>query len=184
MVGSIAMPVGPAGPFFEHFEDWLCDWVAGLIADSDGKVWVGFESPFLAGARWDPKAGRMVKAATSIATLRKLYGLATFVELVCFRFNREYGPGVECREVQNGTIKKLLTGHGKADKVGTWGAARKLGVQPQSDDEADAFGGWLEMVKHYGAPEHWDTWHRRLCAIGSVPDPKPASRSRKAKVIK
>jgi len=78
---------------------------------------------------------------TALHTTRKLHGLAGLLELVCRRAN------VECVEVQPSIVKKVLTGRGNAKKPDMMEAARAMGFSPAVDDEADALGVWLAVVR-------------------------------------
>lgn len=177
-IGSEAMPVGDIGPFLAHAEDFMCEFLAETIdhcADGE-RLYVGFESPILRGE------------FTNILTLRKLYSLAALLELVCWRMAREYPPGIVVREVQQGTIKALLgipryDEKGKRqriDKLDVWAGARALGLAPSSNDESDALGGWLELVKHYGPPGAWAFWEPKLAAMKPIPPKAPGKRRAKA----
>lgn len=164
LLDSIRMPSGDEGEYFDFFETWACDFLAARIAEAGGRrVFVGFESPFLAGARWDKTAGRLVQAQTNIQTLRKLYGLASFLQTVCYRFSLEYAPGVICEEASGSTLKKLLSGSGKGEKLDMWASARNLGAAPKSHDEADALAGFLLLVKTYRL-EMWQEWEPKVMA--------------------
>lgn len=183
-LGTITMPSGQEdGRFFDHFENQICDLLAEAIDLAEGqRVWVGFESPFLASARWDPKLKRLVQAKTNIKTLRRLYGLATFTAVVCWRFNNDYAPGVECREVAIGTVKKELAGRGDADKLDLWASARRLGFDPANADEADALGGWLVMCRHYGGLG-WSEWATKLESARVFRPKTKTARKRKPKAL-
>jgi Holliday junction resolvasome RuvABC endonuclease subunit len=85
---------------------------------------VVFEAPILV------KVGQL-------ATLRKLYGLAGMLEVVASR------RGVEVAEVSTTTVKKALTGSGRADKSDMIRAAQALGFDTRLQDEADAIGVWV-----------------------------------------
>jgi Holliday junction resolvasome RuvABC endonuclease subunit len=86
-----------------------------------------FESPIL-------------PAKTSIDTLRKLYGIAAHVEYVC------EGYQIGCEEMNLMTIKKFMTGHGFAKKHDMVNAARLMGYDVKTDDEADAIGCRLAYI--------------------------------------
>ena len=83
-----------------------------------GVTYCVFESPIL------PKQ-------TSLATVRKLSGLAWHTEFVCHR------RGIEVAEVNVMTIKAFM-GNGWASKQDMDRAVRRYGFAPQSYDEADA----------------------------------------------
>lgn len=124
-LGHFILPkTGPdVGAFLEAAEDRL----TGLIMAITPGV-VCFESPIL-------------PQATSLATTRKLHGLAGMLELVCRRAN------VECVEVMPSIVKKVLTGRGNAKKPEMIAAARAMGFDPKVEDEADALGVWLAVVR-------------------------------------
>lgn len=111
------------GAFLGAAEKWL----TGLLVTVVPGI-VCFESPIL-------------PQQTSLATTRKLHGLAGMLELVCLR------AAVECAEVQPSIVKKVLTGSGKAKKPDMMKAARAMGFDPKVDDEADALGVWLAVVR-------------------------------------
>lgn len=78
---------------------------------------------------------------TAIRTVRKLHGLAGMLELVCHRRK------VECVEVSVTAVKKVLTGSGAAKKEQMVEAARAMGFDPRVEDEADALGVWIAVVR-------------------------------------
>ena len=94
---------------------------------------VRYESPILRGS-------------TRIETLRKLYTLASVIEYVCRDRN------IPVYEVAITTVKKRLTGNGRAQKEDMMKAAEGMGMAPKSHDEADAFGIWLTGAYKF-APE-------------------------------
>ena len=124
-IGHFRLKVtGPdVGEFLEDAEDRLTDLI---MAVAPGVVC--FESPIL-------------PQQTALATTRKLHGLAGMLELVCRR------AAVECVEVQPAIVKKTLTGRGNAKKPDMMEAARAMGFDPKVDDEADALGVWLAVVR-------------------------------------
>lgn len=140
IVGSERMPSTgeEVGPFLDHFDRWLRVKLETVRPDL-----VGFEAPILSGR------------GTHIMTSRKLQGLAGLVEMQCYRF------GIECQEVGLQTVKRELTGHGRADKVQMKAAARAYGLTLsegfESEDEADAFGVWLVAVR-CNRPQHAIRW--------------------------
>lgn len=111
------------GAFLEASEDWLTGIIAAVVP-----AVVCFESPIL-------------PQTTALATTRKLHGLAGMLELVCRR------AAVECVEVQPSVVKKVLTGRGNAKKPDMVEAARAMGFDPKVEDEADALGVWLAVVR-------------------------------------
>lgn len=88
----------------------------------------------------------ILRGSTRIETLRKLYTLASVIEYVC----RE--RGIPVYEVAITTVKKRLTGNGRAQKEDMIKAAKEKGMAPKNSDEADAFGIWLTGAYKF-APE-------------------------------
>ena len=139
VVGSHALnaQANEIGAFLSEFEIWL----ARMLTHVE-PVMVIFESPAPAGFN-------------SLASIRKTLGLAGVTEMVCHRRN------ILVREVAPATVKKALTGDGRAKKPAMIAAARAWGVGPQFHDEADAFGVWVASIKAQ-QPEHaarWDSIH-------------------------
>ena len=85
---------------------------------------------------------------TTIATLRKVYGLAGVFEMAC----RDLG--ISCTEADYGTVLKHFTGSGggkrPAKKRRVVQACRDRGWDPVDDNEADALAG-LDWVCHVRA---------------------------------
>lgn len=151
-LGSVRMPdtgeeIGPFGDFFER---WLA-----IKLDELQPSMVIFEAPLLPVARIDRDNGRLIQAPTTIATTRKLQGLAWSVEVQCYKRR------LEVREVYGSTVKKELSGSGKGVKADMMAAAKRCGLAPKSFDEADAFGVWLVGVRHY-AKAFQQRWDQRL----------------------
>ncbi|TGY87338.1 hypothetical protein E5163_14820 [Marinicauda algicola] len=118
---------------------------------------VGFESPYLPATRFNPVT-RKPELATNITTLRKLYTIAGVLELVCADYK------IRCVEEHIPTIKKAVTGNGRATKERMIPAAESFGlVYPaglkitRSEDErehlADAFGVWLCVARAVASGE-------------------------------
>jgi len=105
----------------------------GELLDTTHPDHVIYESPFLGGK-------------TQLVTLRKLYTLASVIEYLCRQRK------IPVSEVAITTVKKTLTGSGRAQKEDMLQAARKMGMSPSNFDEADAFGIWLHAAKHF-APD-------------------------------
>jgi crossover junction endodeoxyribonuclease RuvC len=124
-IGHVRLPKTgeDVGSFLIAFEDWLTSKVREV-----GPSLLLFEAPILA------------SSATTHVT-RKLHALAGITEMVAIR------ASVECAEVFPVTVKKALTGSGKADKDDMVRAARAYGFNPAVPDEADAFGLWLHAVR-------------------------------------
>ena len=105
-----------------------------------------FEAPLLPRAKIDPdptKNGRIIQAPVTIATTRKLQGLAGVAEMVAVQ------RGCLVEEVYNSTIKKQLGGSGRAEKPDMMAAAERCGLKPKVHDEADAFGIWICAMRAY-----------------------------------
>lgn len=141
VIGHIRMPkTGPdVGAFLCAWEDWLNPWVREVEP-----TLIVFEAPILAGQ-------------TQIATTRKLQGMAGVTEMVGHRL------GIEVAEVATSQVKKALTGNGRAEKADMMAAARHYGFDPQTSDEADAFGIWLcaLRLRHPGQAGLWDAMNFR-----------------------
>tara|TARA_R110002051_G_scaffold316556_2_gene396341 strand:+ start:9280 stop:9795 length:516 start_codon:yes stop_codon:yes gene_type:complete len=135
-LGHITMPkTGPdVGRFLCVYEDWL----NALVRRIEPALIV-FEAPIL-------------PSTTKLETTRKLQGLAGVTEMVGHRHR------IELAEVAGSTVKKALTGSGKAEKADMIAAARHYGFNPQTSDEADAFGIWLHALRlrHPRAAGFWD----------------------------
>jgi Holliday junction resolvasome RuvABC endonuclease subunit len=120
--------------------------LARALIEQFAPTLIVFEAPVLA-------------STTALATTRKLHGLAGVVEMVAFR------EGIECAEVQPSTVKKNLTGHGRAEKWDMVEACRRYGFDPktytykgrEASDEADAFGVWLTALRRR-FPQHAHAW--------------------------
>jgi len=168
VVGALRLPStgDDVGAFLAAFRDWLSPLVVRLesIAAAEGRdLVVIFEAPILPKPRWDPVKRKWAES-TNLMTTRKLQSLAGVVELVCHDMV-EAGRGVVCREAHLQTVKKELTGHGRAEKGDMVLAARRAGIDlspgDEGQDEADAFGVWLLGIR-YHAPEYQATWDRRV----------------------
>lgn len=147
VLGSVRMPStgNEIGPFIHFFDAWLLRWLEKHEPDV-----IVFEAPILPG-RLAPN-GKTI--ATSIHTTRKLQGLASHLEFVC------YEHGLRCHEVTLQQAKKAL-GSGKFSKDEMMAAARRAGMDPAGFDEADAFGVWICALRKL-APEHQRAWDERL----------------------
>jgi Holliday junction resolvasome RuvABC endonuclease subunit len=142
-LGHVRMPsTGPdVGQFLAAWQDWLdakvCEVEPTLII---------FEAPIL-------------PSETQMSTTRKLQGLAGVTEMVCHR------AGIEVAELTTSTVKKGLTGNGRASKSDMVRACRAYGFNPhtyikkgeESSDEADAFGIWLCALR-LRHPTHAGRW--------------------------
>lgn len=129
------------GRFAYAYNEWLLDM---LTLESPGLV--VFEAPVLTGK-------------TSLATARKLYGLAWHTEFLCSIRQ------VRCMEHHLQSVKKFFSGNGRAEKPEMMAAARRQGWDPKSYDAADALGLWACAV-HEKAPQHAGRF--QLGALGSV----------------
>lgn len=103
-----------------------------LASGTIDRVW--FEAPILQGGN-------------GLKTLIKLYGLAGVTQMVCLQHK------VPVEGVNLATVKKMLTGSGRADKPAMIAAAQARGVDVQDDNQADAFGIYLCALKQH-APDH------------------------------
>lgn len=112
---------------------------------------VGFEAPILI-ARG--KGNR--RYGDKLSTLRLLYPMSAFVEWYCRKAK------VPCAEVLVSQIKKEVTGNSYAAKDDIVAVARKCGLilptGPGAMDAADAWGGWLLLLRHYdkATSAEWD----------------------------
>jgi crossover junction endodeoxyribonuclease RuvC len=88
---------------------------------------------------------------TSLSTARKLYGLAWHTEYVCWMRK------IECFEVHLQSVKKYITGNGRADKRQMMDSVKRLGFDAATYDEADAIG-----VRLYTLCERFPQAHRDL----------------------
>lgn len=135
VVGSYQLDAQPneIGAFLSEFELWL----AGVLTEVEPEM-VIFESPAPAGFN-------------SLSSIRKTLGLAGVTEMVCYRRN------IEAREIAPASVKKGLSGNGRAKKPEMMAAARAYGIDPKFHDEADAFGIWLCAVRQLRR-EHAARW--------------------------
>lgn len=174
-LGTVRMPdtKEEVGPFLDYFFRWMHAKVTELQQEFEIETTPGvygprsvdrkalicvIEAPLLPKARIDttPGAnGRLIQAPTSIATTRKLQGLAGFAETVCFQRN------VLIEEVHLQSVKKALGGSGRADKPDMMAAAERCGLKPKVHDEADAFGVWICAMRAY-ARQYQHLWDQRL----------------------
>lgn len=84
----------------------------------------------------------------------KLHGLPGILEMECVE------RGIRVAMAYPATLKKALAGHGQAKKPAMIVAARRLGVDVQNHDEADAVAAWLVGVEHYSP--RWPDWSARI----------------------
>lgn len=153
VIGHVNMPAGENKDDIAFPLDFWDRTITRLLDEWDpGRVI--FEAPVLPPPYLCPKTNK-VKMRTNIYTARKLYSMASMLEVACLR--RE----IPCVECDNQHVKKLLGGHGRAPKVDMVHVAKKCGLAPKVHDEADAFGVWLLGI-HYYAKEHQPYWDKRL----------------------
>jgi hypothetical protein len=97
--------------------------------------------------------------------LRRLFGLPFYIETFCELREQQGLSPVRCVEVDLRNVKKELTGLSTAEKKDMVAAAEKVGIDlpvgPGREDAADAFGGWLVLVRLY-AKEHSNRWDQAL----------------------
>lgn len=132
-VGHINLPrTGEdVGSFLIAFEEWL----SAKVAEVEPSL-ILFEAPILA-----------ARATPSVT--RKLHALAGLTEMVALKAK------VECCEAYPVTIKKALTGNGRATKDDMVRAACAYGLPVTLSDEADAFGLWLHAVRLRHSSHAW-----------------------------
>lgn len=135
VVGSHKLSAVPneIGAFLCEFEGWL----ARILTEVEPQV-VVFEAP-------------APGPHNQLITLRKTLGLAGVTEMVCHRRH------ILVREAAPATVKKALTGSGRAKKPDMIDAARRWGVETKFHDEADAFGVWMAGISRL-YPEHAARW--------------------------
>ena len=100
------------GDRFLKFHIWFRDLVKGQLPDK-----VFFED---------------VKRHSSNLSARVYCGLLSQVEMICV------AEGVECHGIGVGTIKKYMTGNGRASKDDMIDAVKAKGLSPYDDNDADA----------------------------------------------
>lgn len=120
-----------AGDHVGRFLNCHKSWMTAAL-ESGTITHVFFELPVLA-------------RVSNIKTLTKLYGLSGVTQMLA----REYRLPVQ--GYQSTTIKKVMTGSGRADKDQMVAAARARGFNPQDDNAADALGLFLTAVKEHAA---------------------------------
>ena len=127
------------------FKDWL-----GKALD--GVELCVFEAPIL------------YKAKASLPVLRKLYGCAAMVELLC---NEQ---GIKCFEVNNQLVKTFMgcrRGRGIDPKKAMVEAVQRWGCAPQTHDEADAIAIRYYVI-HQMFPEARKEFTLELGALGAA----------------
>ncbi len=156
-VGVVNMPSTgeEVGPFLDFFCKWLT-----LKIQEDQPTIIMIEAPMMPRARI--LNGKLVQPATTMATTRKLQGLAGCAEMVAFQ------QKVEIRETHASSAKKNMTGDGHAEKSDMVRVAARLGyTRPLLFDEADALGVWFQGVRYY-QQAFWPMWVERLTAINKA----------------
>jgi Holliday junction resolvasome RuvABC endonuclease subunit len=150
-LGSFKMPdtKEEIGPFLDYFFKKM-----NKLFDEYQPSVVVFEAPFLPRAKID-EDGHLRQAPTTVATLRKLQGLAGVLEMVC------YQRTLDVYEVNLGSVKSAMGGNRGAGKPDIMAAAKRCGMDPKNYDEADAFGVWIVAMRHH-AKQFQQIWDQRL----------------------
>ena len=128
----------------------------GLKLENPRDVIIAFEAPLLPRAHLhhDPVKGAQLKQApVTMATTRKLQGLAGVTEMVAIE------RGCLCEEANLQSVKKALGGAGGKEDM--MAAAKRCGLAPKVHDEADAFGLWILAVRAY-AKQFQRVWDQKL----------------------
>lgn len=112
------------GPYFAAFEAWLI-----TMLDTHAPKAVVFEGPLVNRA-----GGKGARSANGILQVRRAVGCCSTVDKECSR------RGIETREVNLMTIKKVFAGNGRAEKFEMMAAARARGWNHPDDNAADACG--------------------------------------------
>lgn len=124
-----------------------------------------YEGPVRIEPRWDPEKMKMVGGNT-VTTTRRLQSHGVIFEAVCRLVAEERGVEIDCRECHLSTIKKEITGNGRADKSQLVLAARNAGISLPAGkaafDGADSFGAWMLAVRLHGTREESAAWDRRI----------------------
>lgn len=110
------------GTRYVAFSDWLAEMITVIKPD-----WGAFEAPL-------PQRGNNL--LTNFRTVRLLGGLVAHAEAEFVR------AGIPCGEENVSTIKKHLTGNGRAQKPEIMARCRQLGWEIKNDHEADAGALW------------------------------------------
>lgn len=128
------------------FLDAYLGWLRHMISEHD-VYYIAFEMPIL------PKV-------TSLATLRKLYGLCGLTELVALRANR-----LKCREANLGAVRKFMCGNAFAKKHRVVEMVEHYGYKVDDDDQADAVALRLYAISRE-RPELLRAWGMDLGPLG------------------
>lgn len=157
--------LGPWGAHFFRYFTALLDRLHERLQPGE-EIFLVYESPVFVRDRWDPVQQKMV-GQSNIWTTRKLQSLGTILEAAC---EMHVAP-TKVYEVNLKTIKKQLTGSGRAEKGAMVAVARKLGVVlPPGDeamDAADAVGAFLIGCKAV-EPSSFAYWNQRLHSGGRL----------------
>jgi hypothetical protein len=141
------------GSFLWAFEAWFSE-ATRDVAGSD--LLVVFESPIM------PKE-------TSLATARKLYGLAGMAQYLCKRQNHACleVPAASCRRMLG--VRTYRSPHlpKYTVKQAVIDAVRRWGYEPGDDDQADAIALRLFVI-HEHFPKLRDKFNLRLGALGAA----------------
>lgn len=124
---------------FLAMRQFLLAKIAELQADGS-EVVIGFEQPLL--PKPFLKKGVIIYP-TSIDTTLILQGLVAIIQGVAEELGLRY------RRYDMGSLKKELAGFGGADKTDMVFVARKVGLTIEVHDEADAFAGFLLMMREF-----------------------------------
>lgn len=115
--GSVQLPSKEGeGAVFAAYDAWL----KGALARWQPRL-VIYEAPFLD------------QHKTSIQTATRLIGLGVLTVKCCHE-----AQVYRVEKVENGTIKRFITGHGHAEKIQVIEAVKKYGFNPEDDNAADA----------------------------------------------
>lgn len=141
-VGHVTLPSpndGYRGRMFLAFHGFLTAKIEALQVGGSTVV-LGFEQPIMPKPFF--KGGKIIMP-TNINVTLVLQGLAAVAQLVAEQM------GVTYRRYDVSAIKKELAGFGGADKDDMMFVARKVGLTIDVHDEADAFGGYLLMLREF-----------------------------------
>ena len=120
---------------FEWFRRWLLEMIA-----SKGVTHIIFESPILT-------------KFTNINMTRMAQGLDAHIEAAVAMHNDQSTRKVSLCEATPGQMKKALTGKGNAKKDAMMKHAYARGMEPDNNNEADAFAAWLCVLAEIAPDE-------------------------------
>lgn len=132
---------GIVGPYISMFERTLNAAIGALSPDI-----IVFEAPLIRIIR-----GPGGQAFADMFSARKLIGLAVSAERIAWE------KEIRCMEAQPATLKKVMAGHGRADKAQMQAAATRRGFLSKNEHEADACAAWLHVVREHFA-DHAQRW--------------------------